>query len=333
MVALNKLNLHIFEGCLFGSGFEAQPKLLDKIATLMPLIGNVGNVVSRVKSADYFFSELTALGIRHPKVLGQMPNGEITCRYLKKFAGGTGGTHITFAAKSGSATGLLAGEYYQEEVIGKSVSMLFLANENEIFVVGFNEQWLSPSALMPFRYGGAVGNVSLVSEARLQLLNAATRLTRAFGLRGLNSLDAIVQDAVVDVLELNPRLSATVDLYSECDENLIARHIDICLNRHNPPGLEYGFYVRASKAHAVVYAEFDIEISASFKWPAEWLEWITDTYNICGNSISVSCDAPICTVIASGNSADCAKRLVQARVALIQGLLTKLYDKNSLTFN
>lgn len=318
---IDKLDLSEFAGCVYGSGFEAQPELLQKIALVIPLIGNRAETVGAIKSATRFFSELHRLNVPHPEVLGEdeMPAGEVA--YLCKDAGGCGGTHIDFV-RSGRL-GLARGRYYQQHMDGQSVSLLFIANGHDIKVIGFNEQWLSPSETMPFRYGGAVGHVSLLPVVRQQLIDAAQKLTLSFGLLGLNSLDVMVHSDVVYVLEVNPRLSATVDLYSDSGSNLISEHMQACLNLCDDSKAisESQCCIARSKAHAIVYAEYDTEITSTFAWPEEWGAWVTDTPDADGMTHKIARGAPVCTVLAYGLNAQEAKALAQYRVGLVQDLI------------
>jgi len=145
----------------------------------------------------------------------------------------------------------------------------------------------------------------------------------AFGLLGLNSLDAIVQDETAYVLEVNPRLSATIDLYENTADNLIDRHIQVCLGRCGLNQVQRADERQAvqSKAHAIVYAIADMEIMPSFKWPDEWLDWAVDIPDHSKRVINIPAGAPICSVVAYAENAQTAKQLAQARVELVQNLL------------
>lgn len=309
--AVQKLDASQYLGFVYGSGLDAQPELLEKIASVIPLIGNSAACVKAVKTASSFFSALQQCNIAYPLVFDSLSANHHADVYLSKFAGGCGGTHIKLAGKNDE---LAANHYYQQYVDGRSVSLLFLANGTQAEVVGFNEQWLSPSVEMPFRYGGAVSHIVLPQSIQQQLIEAARKLTLAFGLLGLNSLDAIVQDDSVYVLEVNPRLSATFDLYENAGLNLMDCHVQASLKQldissySNQSGMQ-------SKAHAIVYAPFDIVIPAIFDWP----EWAVDTP--LPGSQSVRGGAPICTVIALASNADSTKQLAQTRVKMLLNLL------------
>ena len=323
LAALGGLDLSQFNGVAYGSGFEAQPELLANISAKLPLIGNSADTVAAVKTPAVFFAALQRLNINHPRVCTAFPDEQVN-DYLLKFAGGSGGAHIRSAIPH--VCMLADNYYYQQKIDGQPVSLLFLANKHDIEVIGFNEQWLDPAADAPYRYGGAVSNVKLSTCVQRQLINAAQKLTREFGLLGLNSLDAIVEANSSDqvfVLEINPRLSATVDLYNCAKLNLLQRHVmaGLDLNSDDLNQQDAGQLSSEFKAHAIVYAADEIALTAQFLWP----HWVTDTPLLGENVVTISAGAPVCTVCAHADSAEAAKKMAQSRVKLIQNLLQSFH--------
>ncbi len=316
--AIARLDASQYLGFIYGSGFEAQPELLQKIAAFIPLIGNSAETVAAIKATNGFFAVLDKCNIAYPKVHEILPDGVDSTVYLRKLVGGCGGTHISFANVN-SAT-QLSQHYYQQWVDGRSVSLLFVANTHGVEVIGFNEQWLNPAKNLPFRYGGAVNNISLSQAIQQQLIKAAECLTMAFGLIGLNSLDAVVSDGMAYMLEINPRLSATFDLYD--DANLMDRHLQACLDGKL---LQYHHLQSAdamdgrSKAHAILYAKEDVKIAATFEWP----NWVMDVPQLAKQQkeINILAGEPICTVSSQADLADQAQQLAYIRLENMQKLL------------
>lgn len=309
-----------FAGFVYGSGFEAQPELLQKVAALIPVIGNSSATLAAVKDLSVFFAVMQKLNIKHPETFEQLPADVDASLYVRKFSGGCGGVHIKPAASAPHHW--LERYYFQRKLEGLPVSLLFVANGTEVDVVGFNEQWVSASADMPFRYGGAVSHAALSVIVQEQLLDAAKHLTAKFDLLGLNSLDAIVHKTSagaeqVYVLEVNPRLSATVDLYNN-DGVLFERHVQACLCRQLVgAGQLQDVYEEVSKAHAIVYADVDVMLNTEMIWP----DWVTDTPVQLKTPLNIVAGAPVCSVLAYADSADAAKKEVLARVQQIKNLL------------
>lgn len=332
LAAIDALDLSDFAGFVYGSGFEAQPKLLSAIAERLPLIGNTPDAVAAVKNPANFFAALQQLHISYPAVSYTLP-GNPSCPYLVKAVGGSGGMHIADASHHEQ---LGDHQYYQQKIDGTPISVLFLSDGRNITIIGFNEQWLSPSIESPYRYGGAVSNVDLPSNVQEVMTDAARKLAQRFSLRGLNSLDAIIdaESGRVSVLEINPRLSATVDLYRGAEPNLFGLHLKACrhqLDREQvdlkPVDLKQGqisFRHVECVAHAIVYARHKLVLPFEFSWP----DWVTDTPVPHRDGCVILTGEPVCSVLAVADDAQSAKKLAQARVEMVQNLLQSLTLKN-----
>ena len=305
--ALDQIDTADMLGFAYGSGFEAQPDLLERIAQRLPLIGNSPEVVPKLKDAPSFFEVLDRLAIPHPEVsFASLVNAE---GWICKEEGGSGGAHVINASVNQA---LSRGQYYQRVMDGTPISMLFAANGSEVQVIGFNQQWVSPIEGKPYRYGGIVGNANLPLGIKKGLLETAEKITATFGLRGLNSLDVIWQDTKFWVLEINPRLSSTLDLYQSQETNLFGLHVRAA----NGDLSHFPEIPVRSKARNVLYATQDLVISESLVWP----EWTAD---IPTAQTKISQHQPICTVLADANTASEAQDLVLERVEQLYALLFK----------
>ena len=305
--ALSRVDTTDMLGFAYGSGFEAQPELIALVAKRMPLLGNRPEVVRKLKDAQYFFGELDRLAIPHPEVsFNPLVDSE---GWLCKEEGGSGGSHVLDAPENQT---LPVGKYYQRAIEGTPISMLFVANGREVKVIGFNRQWVSPMAGKPYRYGGIVGHADLPVVIKNALADTAQKITAAFGLRGLNSLDVIWRGEAFWVLEINPRLSSTLDLYQSEECHLFALHVQAV----NGNLSRFPLIPGRSKARSVLYAEQDLLISESLIWP----DWVAD---IPMPHTAIIKHQPICTVLADANTADEAKALVVERVEQLSVLLFK----------
>jgi predicted ATP-grasp superfamily ATP-dependent carboligase len=298
---LSQQHLSDFTGFVYGSGFEAQPDLLERIEARLPLLGNRPAVVRDLKRPAQFFSLLDTLNIQHPAISFQsLENAD---GWLSKHAGGSGGTHVVNAPVGVTPP---LGYYYQQAVQGEPVSILFLADGGDVHVIGFNEQWVAYSPAQPYRYGGIVGHGKLPEIIKAKLLDAAQKLTQTVGLRGLNSLDAVMYEDDIWVLEINPRLSSTFDLYQSLSCNLFDLHVKACSNevlgKITVPSL--------SKARQVIYADNALDIPMHSDWPS----WVADI-PVANSHIAVN--NPVCTVLAEAENANEARALVNTRKALI----------------
>jgi uncharacterized protein len=299
---LDSLDLQLFAGFCYGAGFEQNPEILLLINERIPIIGNLTQVVEKCKNPDYFFALCDSLRVPHPPIATDFPlkyDG-----WLQKEIGGSGGGHIRYLDDVDTAG--KGAVYYQKLMKGRSVSCLFLAIRDVVEVVGFSEQWLDENNVEPFRYGGAVSHAEISAQAKVHFTNYVIQLSKAIGLVGLNSCDAICDGEDIYVLEINPRLSATIDLYSVKENRLLAMHIDACQNKLNDERLKLNSENGISKAHQIVYAKQDILIEQSANWPS----WARDIPKV-GSVFTIG--MPICTVTAEGETSFLAKSLVQQR--------------------
>lgn len=290
---LMTLDLSQFDGFLYGSCFDAVPELLDWVASKIQIIGNTAAVMRRAKAFD-FFNRLDTLAIDHPAVQTTLPAN--FAAWLGKRLGGSGGLHVGDATNLGQPLNLPQPfDYYQEKILGVPVSMLFLANGETAQPVGFNLQLLAPSKAWPYRYGGAVSACNLPTAAKQSFEYAAQQLTQLLGLRGVNSLDAILSGDKLWILELNPRLSATLSLYPDA----MTAHLKSCAGERMDLPKEQG-----AKAHFILYADQPIEIATDFVWP----EGVLDIPQpLRGESvIQIEQDSPICTIEVRADSAELA---------------------------
>ena len=324
------INLDEVDGFLYGSLFDNCPDVLAWVARRIRLVGNVPEVTRVAKSLE-FFKFLDDLGIAFPEVLINEKNHQpsfprrresiLTLKttskkmdsrlrgndregkdWLTKTIGGTGGTHVK------TATSTDFGDYFQSKIDGKPISMLFVADRKTAYLIGFNEQFVAPTVELPYRFAGAVGGIKLAPNIHEAFEHVAQQLTSALNLRGINSLDAILDGENLWILELNPRLSATFQLY----ENLLPLHLQGCAGDLKA----FERQQHSSNAQLILYADDALEISADFAWP----DWVADIPAVESGetSVKISQDAPICSVLAEAENAETAHTLVLQRAKTLR---------------
>jgi predicted ATP-grasp superfamily ATP-dependent carboligase len=292
---------------IYGAGFEACPSLLAELADGRELLGNTPEVLSTCVSPQRFFPLLDRLALPYPATHEQCPTD--TDGWLAKRAGASGGGHVVPAGRVVDTRGY----YFQRRVDGRVVSVLFLADGRKAHLIGFNAQLVAASAEQPYRYGGAVAGLALSVALRGELLAAATALTDALGLRGINGLDAIVAGDRFQVLELNARPTATAELYAEAggEQALLELHIRACRGEPPPAPLRQ----RGSHcAHRVVYTRQQVVVPAGFSWPP----WCSDRPLA---ATAIGRDEPLCTVHARAAGQAGVRALLEQRYRSIQALL------------
>lgn len=285
-------------GVVYGSGLEGRPRLLERLARGRKLFGNAPATVAMLKDPLRFFPLLASLGIAHPPVRLEPPD-DASC-WLVKRIGGAGGSHVKPARSRHRAR---PHRYFQARQPGRTLSALFVADGRQAQLVGFNEQWHTAARRSsPYCYGGAVSRPAVPASLRLGVASMLDELVRATHLVGLNGMDFILDGETPCVLEINPRPTATIDLYdADVEGGLLALHLGACRGELPPISQSGG-----SRAHAIVYADRPLRVPAGMAWP----QWCTD---LPAGGSQIPAGAPVCSVHAAAPTSVEARELVAAR--------------------
>ncbi|HEY8098907.1 MAG TPA: ATP-grasp domain-containing protein, partial [Methylobacter sp.] len=208
---------------IYGSGFECYPESLYYLNSRLMLLGNHPDAFARQLDKQAFFSTLDQLNIPHPKVVFSAP---VDCGgdWLLKFMQGQGGVGIKRYHADDSTDNQV---YWQKFQAGTPHSVLFLVDGEHVQVVGFNSQWsVRLSEAQEFVFSGVINSADLSNQHKTEITGWLKHMVPEFGLKGLNSLDFIHTDDCSYVLEINPRPSASMQLY---DQDLLVRHIQSCV--------------------------------------------------------------------------------------------------------
>ncbi len=307
---IDDLDLSDMLGFCYGAGFEMQPNILTEISQRLHLFGNNADVVSQCKDPHYFFGICNELKIPYPEVSFKPP--KINGNWLKKTVGCSGGAEVKqYQVKQTTAK---EDVYYQKHQAGTPVSCLFLAKQNKIEIVGFNEQWVVDATRHDYRYYGAMSHAEISHDDRQLFIANIESLSPRLGLRGINSCDAILHKGKVSILEINPRLSATMDLYPTRQGGLLAAHLS-CFKQKNKQSVSDDLYVPENKvrAHQVYYADKKRYINSKI-----WPDWASDIP--CEGAVILQ-NMPICTIKAEAQSSAEVKALLANRVSSLSSNL------------
>jgi predicted ATP-grasp superfamily ATP-dependent carboligase len=299
-------------GLVVGSGFEGRGPLLSRLAAGRKLMGNPPAVVAAVKDPRRFFPLLDRLGISHPDVRYAPPAEP--AGWLVKRTGGAGGTHVGFATEGRGGRGT----YFQRLEAGRVGSVLFLCNGLRAWVVGFNEQWTRcVGAARPFVYAGAVGGLGLPVTLEREVRTRLDELVAATGLRGLAGMDFIWRDDSWLVLEVNPRPTATLDLYdADFPKGLFGAHLQACAGQLPPEAAGPSAASRA-RAHLIVPADGPWRLPEEFVFPA----WCHDLPQP-GHTFTAG--EPVCTIHSEGSDPVAAVELLRGRREDLERLMAEV---------
>lgn len=294
-------------GWIAGSGFEGRPDLLERGAALLPLFGTQAGAMQRLRKPQAFFGFLHSQGMAHPAV--RMTAPEDAAGWLVKDAHGCGGWHIRRAGAQQAAPA--AHHYFQRETPGRTMSATFVANGSDASVLGFNQLIVRPLAGHPYVFCGAVGPVPLPADVAARVTTAARALATAFALRGLGSLDFLLDGDAVLLLEVNPRPPASMALYGP---GVVAAHMRACVQRELPQELT-GDGVRGSE---IVFARHRLWLD---ELAAQRLGQRADCHDLPAAATGFEAGDPLCSVSATGADAAQVLDLLQRRRAAVHRFL------------
>lgn len=288
---------------VYGSGLEYHLTTLKYLEQNFIVLGNASDVFLSVQDKTQFFLELRTLHIVYPKTEFEQP--EKTAGWLQKPLKGEGGVGITRAETKQSSDSC----YWQKFCTGKPLSALFIANGSEHKIIGFQKQEVTQLGYDEFVFSAVISQPEINNSIVRYLDEIICKLVSAFSLKGINSLDFIENNQQCYVLEINPRFSASLNLYNS---GFFLAHIDSCLEGGELPHLKPQ---NSYKAYKIIFSEVDFIIGEQIDWP----EWVVDI-PVEGSIINTA--MPICSIIAGGKNEQQVDDLLQERQRQLIKLLT-----------
>lgn len=290
----------------YGSGVEYQ---LDTIAFLEEnflLLGNSSALLQRLQNKADFFLNLLSLAIPYPETVFSEP--DYANDWLIKPITGQGGCNIT-RFKPNSAQHY-AGFYWQQHIQGQPMSVTFLASEKQFTVLGINCQWTITQAEELFLFAG-IANNAIVSQANQSLLcEWIAKLLTIYPLRGLASLDFILLNNNCYVLEINPRVPASAQLYTN---DIFIWHYLACIDQFDAVA-DSQQIDPLYKAYEIIYAKADLLVSKQINWP----NWVRD---IPVSGVFIGRGQPICSIICTETSLPELNACLSIRRQIIENIL------------
>lgn len=211
---------------IYTGALENAPGLIARIDR--PLWGNPPAVLRNVRSPERWTQCLREQGVPCPAI-STVPMH--TGRWLLK------------ARKSGGGLGVqrYAGQafdprthFLQEQIEGTPVSAIFLGDHDHANLLGVTRQLIGTSWLnaLGFHYAGNIGPLPLDADVAGRWRTLGAVLARAFQLRGLFGVDAVLRDGVPWPIEINPRYTASVELLERSSgAALLGLHRDVFANQ------------------------------------------------------------------------------------------------------
>lgn len=315
---------------IYTGGLENAPHVVRAVSRHHHLLGNPPDVLRQVRDPWLVQQALATCGLFFPETRAQAPaerDGSWVCK-PRRSCGGAGIHLWTPAAEnrleSGSpdrATRAGATPLFQQRIAGTCHGALFVATGSACRLLSITRQltgcgWAGAT---DFRYVGSVGPLRCHAAVVDQFQRIGACLTAAFGLRGLFGVDAIVTDHQVWTLEVNPRYTASVEIYQRATgANAILDHWHACERGvlPLPPIPSRG----SMHGKAIAYAREPVRVSERFcRWVdarnrRSPLPRLADLPT-CGTEITAG--YPILTVLVEGSTLPEIVRRLRAEITAV----------------
>lgn len=204
---------------VYGAGFENRPDLVRRLADGRELLGTPPELLEAVRDPWAVGAAARAAGARAPetRAVSEPPDPAVAGRrggagepWLRKPRHGGGGHGV----RGWAGEPLRPTEVLQRRVSGLSCSAVAIGDGRGAVVLGLTEQLHLPRG---FRWTGNVTPPRLPDAQRAELdgrLRAVcAEVARRFGVRGAFGVDAVWDGRQPWVLEVNPRPSASLELF------------------------------------------------------------------------------------------------------------------------
>ncbi len=242
---------------MYTGALENRPDLIAAVSARHRLLGCSPDAVRAVRDPVELARVARAAGLPAPQVTLDPRSLPVDGSWLIKPLASAGGHGIRPWLGPGTGGGPA---YYQERVLGRSLSATFLADPGGAHFVGLTRQFIGRAGHR-FAYRGTLAPW----PASPRLLGRVERLGRAigsaFGLVGLFGVDLVEADDEAWPIEVNPRYSASAEILEwTLGRSLLAEHVKAC---GEAPGeiIGPGRLAEPVAAKAILFATRDCE------WP------------------------------------------------------------------
>lgn len=319
---------------LYTGGLENHPRAVAALSTHGERLGNGSDVLRRVRSPRQLARLLQRHGLRFPaiRIRARSADLPIDGSWLIKGRRSTGGNRV----RSWFGTGRPHGQrdcYFQQRISGRSYSALYLAAHGRAELVGVCRQIIGArwAGARGFRYAGSIGPLPLAPLLLAQFRRIGDVLAGQCGLVGLFGVDAVVRSDEVWTVEVNPRYTASAELYERAGAgSLVGAHVEACRGRRPPSDVALGSATRRRhtpaqiQGKAIVYARHAVAVDEALaeSWRAAWQRapWprLADV-PVAGSTIAQGW--PVLTVLTSGSCTSQVRERLRQQAAHIAAQL------------
>jgi uncharacterized protein len=293
------------DAAVYEASFDNHPGAVRALAAHRTLWGNPPAVLARTRDPRRLARVVRDAGLPGPRVRFTRPPPGLPSGWIVKPRRSGGGEGVAVWRRG---TPLPRGSYFQERIIGVTGSIVFAADGRRAVPLGVSRILAGESAFGAdgFRYCGNIlgsaGDPQFPADERL--LDRATllaeRVTRAFGLVGVNGVDFVARRGLPYAIEVNPRYTAAMELVERAyGLSLFDLHVGAC--HGTLPAFDLAA-ARRRVAHAVgkaiLYARRPTALGDTGPWLLDG-----DVRDISAAGTRFAPRDPICTIFARGRDA------------------------------
>ena len=216
---------------IYTGGLENYPRLVERLAAIRPLWGNVGKGLREVRKLVRLVEAAQASGLHFPRTQFEAFPKDWPARLLVKRRRSSGGLGVRFAA-AGETKRLDGRHFYQEHIEGESASATFVAAFGPRRLARDIGTATGPRRRpedRPFLYAGSIAPLVLNEDEGAKLQSLGNLLAEQFGLFGLFGIDFIRNEGGLWLIEVNPRYTASVEVLERATgHSFLAFHSAAC---------------------------------------------------------------------------------------------------------
>jgi predicted ATP-grasp superfamily ATP-dependent carboligase len=273
------------DAVVYGAGLENRPELVARLAAGRELLGTPARLLAAVRDPWMLAAAVHDAGARAPETREptDLPHDPRPGAWLRKPRAGGGGRGVR-----GWAGGRLrGGEVLQRRVTGMSCSAVAVGDGRGAAVLGVTEQlhrsgylWtgnVSPPRLPESECAELSGRFDVVCRA----------VAARFGVRGAFGVDGVWDGRELWVLEVNPRPTASLELFAPGAFDAHARGA----RGVSPPTSGVLNGAACAKVKLVLFADRDLRAPDPAWWPPGLV------HDVPGRDQPIARGGPLCTLI------------------------------------
>jgi predicted ATP-grasp superfamily ATP-dependent carboligase len=284
---------------IIGTGIELFYNLVNKLPDHIAYVGNSVQTLSLLRQPEAFFNLLDNHSLPYPTVCYKADEIDASNWIYKSLAsfGGLGIANTAASKKQKNG-------FYQHLINGQSASACFIANGKQAKILSVNLQTVTPQNFQLLQIQTPFEIPAYIQQ---QLEHVIVTITSATELKGIASLDFMMTDNGIFILEINPRYSASAEL-TPFPSELFQWHLKACQGiLPDIPSHEDN----KTSLLTYVYADSDGVI---IREP----NWSESCHDLPHAGSTIREGAPICTIIVEADNAFSCHEKLKKEQALVQ---------------